>query len=162
MNFLLGLQLHNISSIGCNTRAHIFAQKITTALRQRFKNTGKVFEWPKKHFVFGNLRFKTKHAEQHSGIVQWVYHVAPIVKLWDLKHDYYDLFILDPGVWTIPILRDDWLKLIAENPSKDISGYVTCEPEAYSQSSTYCFDPIDELADIEEMAEQDNEMYLAM
>ena len=118
-------------------------KKITNALRKKYHGTGKIFELPKKHFVFGRLRLKTKNAPHHGDEVLWRMHVAPIIKLWNNTHNYFDFFMLDPGVSTIPITRDEWYRKITINPLDGISGFATCESEAFSMSKTYCFNPED-------------------
>ena len=49
-------------------------------------------------------------------------HVAPLIKLLDKSKNDHELFILDPGVRTIPITLEEWNKRITVNPSQDISG----------------------------------------
>ena len=110
---------------GCHTRAHIFSKKLTEAVRKKYPES--IFELPKKHFVFGSLRYKTAHyIPNHPSIpkgeVRWYMHVAPLIKLLDKNKNDHELFILDPGVRTIPITLEEWNKRITSNPSQDISG----------------------------------------
>ena len=147
VQIIIGYLLTIFVLTGCFTRAHIFSQKITNAARKKFINTGKTFELPKKHFVFGDLTFKTTHTRRKDKVVEWGYHVAPIIRMWNFKRTKLDLYILDPGVDTSPILKDVWLKQITTNPSKDITGFVTCEPMSYSHRTNYCFNPVDDYLD---------------
>ena len=137
------MKYEKLHYIGCHVRAHIYMKKITNALRKKYHGTGKIFELPKKHFVFGRLRLETKNAPHHGDEVLWRMHVAPIIKLWNNTHNYLDFFMLDPGVSTIPITRDEWYRQITIDPLDDITGFVTCEPGAYSMFITYCFNPED-------------------
>ena len=81
---------------------------------------------------------KTKNAPlRGADEVLWKMHVAPIIKLWNNTHNYFDFFMLDPGVSTIPITRDEWYRQITIDPLDDITGFVTCEPGAYSMFIPY-------------------------
>ena len=111
----------------------------------------KVFEPPKKHWIFGHLVFKTNLYDALDFEVHectWTYHVAPIIKIKD-QH-----YILDPGVSPSPMKRHDWYDLLSKhtdtaknNEKGEITGHVTCETKTFDPQHDCLhpnFDPIND------------------
>jgi hypothetical protein len=66
---------------------------------------------PNKIFVFGDLQVKTKNSP--DGLVEWWYHVAPIVEVNGEK------FILDPAIEPhSPLKIEDWLRTMTGDIAK--------------------------------------------
>ena len=91
----------------------------------------KRFAAPKKHFAFGNLRAKS--SSKPGGIVRWIWHVAPMVRLNNGK-----LYIMDPALNGDAVEKDVWYKLMLSEPDANITGFVTCDSETYKEFSS-CF-----------------------
>ena len=110
-------------------RAEVYSKRIVKRLNIIFPE--KKFFLPKKHFVFGKLAARSESTE--DGIVEWRYHVAPIVRLNDGK-----LYILDPALSADPIEKETWYGLMIAHPESDITGYVTCEHATYHIGKSCC------------------------
>ena len=98
----------------------------------------KFFHPPYKHFMFGTLlrNFDGK-------ILQWEYHVAPIIKIncpGGCTGKDGDLYVLDPVISSEPMLKDDYHAELESEFGSQITGFVTCKGNAYTEESN-CFDP---------------------
>ena len=60
------------------------------------------------------------------------------------------MYILDPSLSTLPMTEDEWYREISFNDTQIITGYVTCEHDAYSHSLSYCFNPDNETLSVGE------------
>ena len=123
-------------------------RKITKVLEKKFPN--KVFPHPYKQFVFGRLTFNTNNAMLNQigeRQVVWNFHVAPIVRITENQNEFY---ILDPGISSQPIVRNDWIQMMTINDDTSevpalparVTGRVTCAPNTYSTNDK-CFDDSD-------------------
>jgi len=112
-------------------RAQLYSKKIVDELKTRYPHLK--FDIPKMHFVFGDY-LKAKSDSTVNGYVEWVWHVAPIVRLRDGK-----LYVLDPSLSANPIEKESWHELMTEYPGK-VTGYVTCESNTYLAWDE-CFNP---------------------
>jgi len=135
---------------GCWIRAELYSTLILKFLDEKYPNQS--FEAPKKHFAFGDLWTKSKNAA--PGAEEWIgwnYHVAPIVRLNDGK-----LYVFDPALGGNALPKEEWYTVMTQKPSSNISGFVSCEANTYSPSSS-CFHP---MKHTDEEIKCDNEYYL--
>ena len=113
----------------------------------------KSFEPPKKHFAFGELRTKSINtAPEDKGLVSWVYHVAPIIRLNDGS-----LYVLDPALSANALAKEEWYAKMTQTDKAYISGFVTCKANTYMHYNS-CFDPV---KNTEEETKCENEHYLS-
>lgn len=117
---------------GCWVRAELYSDLIMKFVHEKYPD--KKFNNAKKHFAFGTLRAQSDNIPQ--GTVSWGYHVAPMIRLNDDK-----LYILDPALSPDAIEKEGWYKLMMTKPEARITGFVTCEPNAYDAFSR-CFNPV--------------------
>ena len=106
------------------------------------------FDYPKKHFVFGDLRVIS-----NSRTFRWDYHVALIIKVNNIE------YILDPAVSRTPIERWDWYKIISQD-ILHITGFVTCNVNTFFPGDQ-CLYPWNDYIKSQEYKEKANE-YLDM
>jgi hypothetical protein len=103
---------------------------------------------PKKVFIFGELKVKTKNSP--SGSVSWWYHVAPIIGVGK------DSYVLDPAIDSgKPQPLVDWIKTMVKD-SKE-ARLAVCAEHSYVPSSS-CEEA---KAEAEARAQDDQLDYLA-
>ena len=120
-------------------------------MNDRYPN--KSFEPPKKHFAFGELRAKSINtAPEDNGLVQWDWHVAPIIRLNDGN-----LYVLDPALGANALTKEEWYDKMTQTDNAYISGFVTCNANTYNLHNS-CFDPV---KNAEEETNCENESFLS-
>ena len=135
-----------ISNLGCHHRAHLFSKYLIIHLKKKFPT--KKFDAPKKHFIFGNLHYKTKNA-QNGKDVNWGYHVTLALKISEKNV----LYILDPSISPIPLTKSEYHEIFRGMTT----GYVTCHSDTYNLQDD-CFNPT--RASLEELLAVDQDLFL--
>ena len=110
------------------------------------KYPAKEFGRPRNHFVFGNLVYISMVLQLHNDkmipsavMVNWNYHVAPIVEIREGGRD--EQYILDPAVSASPTKKLDWYALLTQTTQSRITGSVTCKENALNAFFDDCLDP---------------------
>ena len=143
-------------------------RKITKVLEKEFPD--KVFPHPYRQFVFGRLTFNTNNARlNENGELQvvWDNHVAPIVRITENQNEFY---ILDPGLSSQPILRNDWIEMMTTNDDTtnknavpaSITGRVTCTPDTYMTQDNCFGDSIMDDDDLRGFFDSETDAYLEL
>ena len=77
----------------------------------------KSFDAPKMHYIIGDLRYETENGRDGK-VVEWISHVAPIVKLSGSEN----LYILDPSIRQAPVTKPEYHNIFRGQ----ITRYETC------------------------------------
>ena len=111
---------------GCYARAHLMIQ--------RMEQRGISYDMLGKVWNEGDLWVRTRYDEYNTGVVQWTYHVAPYIQVYQ-NNGAIESMVIDPSLFGKPVPVEAW-KDIQHDPNSILSLRKPDEP-LYPNGSSY-------------------------